>query len=117
MLGTKKTKMDKNLTSFPKELLSNGRNNQGSNVVNFVKVMPSVLLEHKGRTTYFCPEVSEKVSQKRWSAQAKPSSYSLKRSKDKEGELYTYNRLGDRVNTHPAFPEMEESLGTQDSQC
>lgn len=65
MLGTKKMEIKKKkLTSCPKDLLSNGRNNQGSNGVNSVKVIPSTLLEQRRRNTYLRMEVSERVSQK-----------------------------------------------------
>lgn len=84
MLRTKKTKMNKNLTSCHKELLSNAKDNQGRKVVNPMKVIPSVLLEQRGRSLYLSLEVSEKISQRRWTAYTMPSGCHLKRSKGKE---------------------------------
>lgn len=54
----KKREMKK-LTSCPKKLLSNGRSNQGNNVVNSVKVIASVLMEKRERSTCLSQEVSE----------------------------------------------------------
>lgn len=39
--------------------MSNGRNNQGSNVINSIKVISSVLWEKRQRSTYLNHEVSE----------------------------------------------------------
>lgn len=54
----KKQRWEK-LTSCPKELLSNGRNNKGSNVINPIKVISSVLWEKRQKSTYLNQEVSE----------------------------------------------------------
>lgn len=55
-------------------------------MVKYVKVIPSVFLEQR-RSTYLQLELSEKVSQRRWIAWAKISSYSLKINQGKKEEL------------------------------